>query len=273
MRWTILTGVVLSVVLVLFVSWQAAPVTGAAPGPETSNASQTPTPVLVELFTSEGCSSCPPADALLARLESSQPVAGAVIIPLKEHVDYWNRLGWTDRFSSAELTQRQARYADSVSHGDIYTPQMVVDGESAFVGSDETAARQAIARASQSPKARVEVMLKQDSLKEIVLTTRVSELAEADAKGKPEVLLAITESGLTSDVKRGENQGRKLSHVAVVRELRVVGKVGDNGRFEKEVSVPLASEWKRENLTAVVFVQEPGRRVLGAARLSLSGHR
>src|SRR5262245_39627091 len=109
-------------------------------------------PVLVELFTAEGCSSCPPADGLLAGMIASQPAAGVLIVGLGEHVDYWDRLGWKDRFSSAAFTRRQQLYADRFGAENVYTPQMVVDGQTAFIGSDLEAARRAIERASAAPR-------------------------------------------------------------------------------------------------------------------------
>src|SRR5271156_528780 len=110
------------------------------------------TPVLVELFTSEGCSSCPPADALLAKLERDQPVDGAKIIVLEEHVDYWDNLGWHDRFSSHQYTDRQSEYCIRLGASDAYTPQMIVDGTDQFVGNDAPRARKAIEHAAQTPK-------------------------------------------------------------------------------------------------------------------------
>src|SRR5271156_755851 len=113
------------------------------------------TPVLVELFTSEGCSSCPPADALLAKLDRDQPIQNAEIIILGEHVDYWDNLGWHDRFSSHEYTDRQTEYCARLSVEGPYTPQMIVDGTDQFVGSDAAHARRAIQHAAQTAKIKL----------------------------------------------------------------------------------------------------------------------
>ena len=111
-------------------------------------ASDRPVPVVVELFTSEGCSSCPPADRLLARLDQTQPIAGAQVIAIEEHVDYWNQLGWNDPFSSPQYRARQNDYAIAFHAKDIFTPQMVVNGQAAFVGSDMTRAYKEIGAAA-----------------------------------------------------------------------------------------------------------------------------
>ncbi|MGH9594322.1 MAG: DUF1223 domain-containing protein, partial [Bryobacteraceae bacterium] len=114
------------------------------------------TPVIVELFTSEGCSSCPPADALLAQLNRMQPVPGADVIILEQHVDYWDNLGWRDPFASAAATARQEDYSKSL-HAEVYTPQMVVDGHLEFVGGEEGPARRAITTSESSPKAAIQL--------------------------------------------------------------------------------------------------------------------
>src|SRR2546425_10437285 len=119
-----------------------------------SPAPVTPTPVLVELFTSEGCSSCPPADAYLRELDR-QPLAGLEIIVLSEHVDYWNHIGWIDPYSARYYSDRQGAYAERLRLDGVYTPEMVVDGTSEFVGSDSAAAGKALAKASHSPKIAV----------------------------------------------------------------------------------------------------------------------
>jgi len=231
-------------------------------------------PVIVELFTSEGCSSCPPADRLLAHLERTQPVSGAEIIALEEHVDYWNSDGWIDPFSSPQFTSRQDDYAHSFRTSGPYTPQMVVDGEAQFVGSNERAALEAVVKAAQSPGAPVQIAQPPDSgadARNIHLHVQVGPVSGWQGKDKADVLLAITEENLSSNVTAGENSGNRLGHSSVVRELRVIGKLDAAGSFAADPDVHLGKDWKRENLNAVVFVQaHSNRKVLGASVVRLA---
>ena len=229
-------------------------------------------PVVVELFTSEGCSSCPPPDRLLARLQREQPVSGARIIGLSEHVDYWDRLGWKDTYSSHQFSQRQQDFMRSWGSKRVYTPQMVVDGMPGFVGSDRRKALQAIARAARLEKVRVEVNLKtpiEVQTGEMKLLVRVDDLDVLESRNNPlQVLLAVTEENLHSNVLAGENVGRRISHAAVVRHLQVIGTIRDQQEeeFVAEPSLNLPSGWKRNDLTVVVLVQEKDtRRIVGAA--------
>jgi hypothetical protein len=235
-------------------------------------------PVVVELFTSEGCSSCPPADALLSRLQDTQPIPGAEIITLSEHVDYWNHLGWRDPYSSAQYTARQQRYAEVSGGEDSYTPQMFVDGQKGFVGSNEPQARAAITAAADVSSANVTLSLEKTAPKpgrsEIALAVRVDNVPEGKGQGLLDVVLAITESGLRSSVKSGENHGRTLLHTSVVRKLQSVGSI--NPRNTRTLSaqpvVRIDSSWTKNHLRAVVFIQDKSNmRILGAASLDLSG--
>jgi hypothetical protein len=227
-------------------------------------------PVLVELFTSEGCSSCPDADALLARLDTQQPVSGADVIVLEQHVDYWDGQGWPDPFASRAATKRQEDYA-AFLHSEVYTPQMIVDGRTEFVGSSAITARNAILTAAGIPKAAIHVEWAGDAASNSrVLRVRVGRLPAGASGGNAEVFLAVTESHLHSDVQRGENAGRGLEHDGVVRELARIGKADANGEasFDAQPAVKSSPGWKRENLRVVVFVQDSrSRRVLGAASL------
>jgi len=239
-----------------------------APG----GASTSSTPVLVELFTSEGCSSCPPADALLQALVETQPVAGADIIALGQHVDYWDRLGWKDRFSSAALTKRQQQYGRAFNTESIYTPQMVVDGREELVGSDANAARRAIGKALSAPHATMSLALTLVASDRVAVTVNAADVPLVSRGDRAETLLAVTEDRLRSDVRSGENKGRQLTHAAVVRELRAIG--GDAGTSSARPEVTIAPDWQRDRLKIVVFIQErASRRVLGAAAAPLSSAR
>lgn len=223
--------------------------------------------VLVELFTSEGCSTCPPADKLLSDLDQTQPVKGVQVIALSEHVDYWNRLGWKDPFSSAQFSQRQTDYARALGIEDFYTPQMIVDGRTEFVGSRLGTALDAIAKAARSPKANVILAIKMPAANSFTLTVQVENLPPISRGDKGDVMLAITESGLLSKVARGENSGRELAHSSVTRKLIKIGAV-EGKTFNAETTVRLEPSWRRQQLKAVVFVQErSSRRVLGAASI------
>lgn len=220
-------------------------------------------PVLVELFTSEGCSSCPPADRALIFLEREQPYAQAEIITLSLHVDYWNNLGWRDEFSSPLYSERQTVYARKLKVDSTYTPQMVVDGQRQFVGSNTNEAAKAIMEAARSPKARIETSLEADKLKINISALPVK-------RETATVNLAVTEDNLVSNVKRGENSGKVLEHTSVVRELKTLGTLDADARdFNAEENLKLRPEWKRENVKFVVFVQgNESRRVLGINRIA-----
>jgi hypothetical protein len=226
------------------------------------------TPVIVELFTSEGCSSCPPADALLARLESQPPVKNIEVIALEEHVDYWNNGGWTDPFSSSSLTLRQYDYASAIAQGNSYTPQMVVDGYDELIGSRAQQAVDTIERAATRKKAEVSVVCGETQPHAgQLLHIQVAALPNPSARDTPEVWIAITETGLHSDVKRGENAGEDLHHAAVVRTLRKVGLANASGpqSYSSDQTVKLEPSWKRESLRFVVFVQERKSKQIVAA--------
>jgi len=226
-------------------------------------------PVIVELFTSEGCSSCPPADAALAKLEQDPATADAEVIGLEEHVDYWDQLGWADPFSSPEWTSRQREYAEVFGSGSVYTPQMVVDGTTELVGSRGPEVRRSIEQAAGRVKTAVSITADEGETGGVKkFDVQVGKLAGAESRDEAEVWLAVTESGLHSSVTRGENAGEELRHASVVRSLQKLG-VADKRNdvpFAGQPGVPFNSSWKRENLRVVVFVQEKkSRHILGAS--------
>ena len=205
--------------------------------------------VLVELFTSEGCSSCPPADRLL---ESLDPEA----IVLSEHVDYWDHLGWRDPHSGHANTQRQEAYARGFGIEGPYTPQMVIDGVTEFVGNDERRAREEVARARSREKIGVHLS-----------RTAAGVRVEIDPAAKAaDVWLALADNSGTSQVAAGENQGRRLHHVAILRSLRKIGAVRRDGGFAQTIDVPPGAG------RVIVFVQDGGLgRVYGVGILGAAG--
>jgi hypothetical protein len=235
-------------------------------------------PVVLELFTSEGCSSCPPADAFLKQLDDKGHIDDVEVIAIEEHVDYWDRLGWTDPFSSRDWTERQQQYASSFRLHGVYTPQLVVNGSRELVGNSAREARQKILEASKLPGADLRLSIDGASSKTVDFSINVSNVpAEA---GSAQLWLAVTERNLSSHVLRGENEGRNLAHAAILRKLvRVKRKQlipqdsaqNKAGSEEFHATVPLDAAWKRENLRFVVFLQEPKTlHIVGAAASSLS---
>jgi hypothetical protein len=230
-------------------------------------------PVIVELFTSEGCSSCPPADALLLKLESSQTVQGVNVIAIEEHVDYWNHDGWTDPYSSADWTQRQIDYVSRFKDKQPYTPQLIVDGQVEMTGGQEQKTEQAIQQAATQPKTEVTLSSVDSTPDETQINVKVGKLTGSSDRDTAEVWMAITESGLASTVDAGENAGKNLHHASVLRTLRKIGVANpkNDSAYESVQKLKLKSAWKRQNLQVAVFVQEKkSMRILGAATVGVS---
>jgi hypothetical protein len=228
------------------------------------------TPVLVELFTSEGCSDCPPADALLKKLDRSQPVRNAELVVLSEHVDYWNDIGWKDPYSSHEFSMRQGDYVHRFHLDGAYTPQMIVDGNAQLVGSDERRAIQVIEGAAKGEK--VSVALSSVHLEGHTLAVHVESgtLPSSASSKSADVLLALADDSDQSNVRRGENAGRVLTHVAVVRSLTELGTVDRGRAFSREVQVSTENA-NPQNLRVVVILQEiAAGRILGVGSARLS---
>jgi hypothetical protein len=233
------------------------PASAVAQTPQTNR-----TPVLVELFTSEGCSTCPPADTLLAKLEQVQPVDGAEIIVLGEHVDYWDGQGWHDRFSSHQYTERQNEYCGRLHVDNSYTPQMIVDGTDQFVGHDAIHAVSAIQHAAQIPK--IKLILSKPVVDAQKVSASISSPAPMTSK-KADLYAALVDPKDTTEVRGGENGGRHLHHVGVVRSLQRVGKLKDLGAGPVSFSLNAPADAKPGEMRVVVFAQESGQgAVLGA---------
>ncbi len=235
----------------------------ALAAPSFSQSNPYRTPVLVELFTSEGCSSCPPADALLARLLKDQPVPAAEILVLEEHVDYWDSLGWHDRFSSRLFTDRQSHYTQRLRADDNYTPQMIVDGTDQFVGNDSAHALRAITQAARAPKLAL-------NLSPLIfdgnqLSGEVSFTPSPQLSSNADLYAAVIESMASTHVQRGENGGRTLQHVSTVRTLQRISSPSDAATKPLKFSVAVPKDATPANLRVVIFLQRADQgAILGA---------
>lgn len=238
-----------------------------------TNSDQTNKTVLVELFTSEGCSSCPPADEVLEEFSSKQPIANTEIIVLSEHVDYWNRLGWKDPYSSNEFSLRQSSYAQVFRNTSVYTPQMVINGQYELIGSDKEKALGLIKKSTNSFY-KINLDYKENIKNSLDLTLNISKtdstLSNNDIN---DVLLVVTEDKLESSVIKGENAGRKLHHTGVVRKLSVISEMPNkitSNTHQISTQVLLSDKWQRNNLKIVAFVQNHKTlQILGVSSIKL----
>lgn len=210
-----------------------------------SAVAQSPNPVVLELFTSEGCSSCPPADRLLASLERQQNPDYKLIV-VSEHVDYWNYLGWKDPFSSSEYTHRQRKYARALGQNTVYTPEMVVDGLQGFTGSDSNAASVAIDTASHRKKnwLSLKAWLNRDKRTVAFNVSNQAQLADNER-----LIIFLTEDGLSVNVKSGENSGRVLNHSAVSRAIKVFDQIPPD---KTSILLPPSVGFEQLNLVALI---------------------
>jgi hypothetical protein len=226
------------------------------------------TPVLVELFTSEGCSTCPPADALLAKLDRDQPIQNAEIIILGEHVDYWDNLGWHDRFSSHQYTERQNQYSARLNVDGVYTPQMIVDGTDQFVGNDAAHAQRAIVHAAQTAKLNLSLS------KPVVDARKVSasvSLPSSAPQPHGDLYAALVDPIDTTDVRSGENGGHHLQHAGVVRSLQRIGTLKQLSIGPLPFSLTAPGDAKLADMRVVVFAQQNGQgNILGAVTTSVT---
>ncbi len=235
--------VLLSLLLLLLLSIRSA---NAQAAPQTSA-------VLVELFTSEGCSSCPPADELLRQVNGQQTEQGQIIIGLSEHVSYWNNLGWTDPFSADVYTERQNAYSARFHTEGPYTPQMVVNGREQFVGSNSGSLRSALNEESRRKQIQLHITNASINGKQLSFSYTA---ADVPANSTLQLMAALVDDADRSSVQRGENSGRQLQHVFVARALAPVGMLRGNTSKEVTLRLPASLAGAPQPHHLVVFAQQ-----------------
>ena len=215
-------------------------------------------PVILELFTSEGCSSCPPADELLRTIDSAGQIDGIPVVVLGEHVDYWDHEGWRDTFSSQQATLRQTTYKTRLHFPSEFTPQVVVDGRYSVLGSDAQALRSAVHRVA-ADSSGVTLTLRLESPDSVTLSVQNNSL------GRIDVQLALIESDLSTNIRAGENRNVHLRHAAVVRRLVSVTSSKESA-FQSSIRLPMKSEWDRSHMRIVAFAQvHSSEEIVGSA--------
>lgn len=237
--------------------------------PDKNNDAKTKQTVLVELYTAVACPACPPADRNLGFLEKEQPFAQAEVITLALHVDYWDASGRRDEFSSPMFTRRQDIYRQAFNIGSIFTPQMIVDGQSAFIGSDLAKVQKAIIENAKREKAKIQLSTVADTKGDVKLKAKISELPTHE---NATVFLAIAEDNLDLNNLRRAGYNNSLAYIPVVRELKSLGFLtADQKNLETEILFQIQPNWKSENLKFVVFVQENrNRRIIGVSSSKFS---
>ena len=224
-------------------------------------------PVFVELFTSQGCAACPPADAHLSELKDRPNV-----VAIAWHVDYWDDKGWKDPFSDTAYSQRQISYAKTFQSERIFTPQMIVDGQTGFNGSDRKKAAKVINEAERQPKSRVFLVAEPiaESPHTVFASIRFERGASSSAGNPTGIIVVVIEDNISMTIDLGENGGKTLHHDAVARWARIAGET-DGDVFENSVRVPLGRSWKADDLHLIAFAQDSQtQRVLAARRIGLA---
>jgi hypothetical protein len=226
------------------------PIACARADGEPKPATMTGGPLVIELFTSQGCSSCPPAEQLLARLAGAGVLGDRALAPLAFHVDYWNDLGWVDPYSSPAWSERQHQYARATGDGRVYTPELVVGGATGVIGSNLAAVTDAVQRAARPAALAATADWAAGAV-------TIAATAPADA----EVWAAVWEDGAPIQVARGENAGETLAGDRVVRRLERVAGPGQKA----SVAIKLDPAWRAGGVVA--FAQRPDRRIVASALL------